>query len=155
MKKINTAHRELHLIDIENELGTSAITTSEITRFRKFYLSANDVPIDAHIVIATSSAQGLLEASVGWPGARTVFIPGKDGADLALVDIALTENVDQRYEKVTIASGDGIFTDTAVRLQNLGVEVTVFARSTCLNTTLWSACHDVHLFSGDDFVLAA
>lgn len=155
MKIINKAQRELHLIDIENELGTGHITSKDVARFREFYLRANNVASDAHIVVAASGAAGLLEASFGWPGARTVFLRGKDGADLSLLEVALTENVDKRYSKVTIASGDGIFTDAANILSDLGVEVTVFARANFLNVDLWSSNSTIRLFSSADFALAA
>jgi predicted nucleotidyltransferase len=155
MKKINKLGRELHLIDIENELGTGSITGADVSHFREYYLRANNVSADAHVVVGVSSAPALLEASFGWPGARTVYLEGKDGADLSLLEIVLTENVDQRYGKVTIASGDGIFTEAATALINLGVEVTIFARATRLNVNLWSTHSTIRLFNAADLALAA
>ena len=124
-KPMNVTNRELHLIDIENETGKSDPTAAEIAQFRSFYCDRNNVPRDAHVVIAASSGATLLEASVGWPGARTTFLPGRDGADLALIDVALDENVDKRYGKVVIASGDHIFAEAVSPLICLGMRVTV------------------------------
>jgi hypothetical protein len=151
----NTANRELHLIDIENELGTGQIKSTDVARFRTFYLKANNVPADAQIVVASSSSQNLLESAFGWPGARTVWLPGHDGADRALLEIAYEENVEKRYHKVVIASGDHIFAEAAESLQNLGVKVRVFARAVFLSVILQSACKDVALYTGNDFRLAA
>ena len=152
---INTAMRELHLIDIENELGSGQVKAEDIARFRSFYLKANNVPADAHIVVAASSSQNLLEAAFGWPGVRTVWLPGHDGADRALLEIAYEENVEKRYEKVVIASGDHIFAEAAEALQDLGVRVKVFARAVFVSVILQTACKDVELYSANDFSLAA
>ena len=152
---INTANRELHLIDIENELGTGQVKAADIARFRTFYLKANNVPADAHIVIAASCSQNLLESAFGWPGARTVWLPGHDGADRALLEIAYEENVEKRYDKVVIASGDHIFAEAAEALQSLGVKVKVFARAVFVSVILRAACNDVELYSATDFSLAA
>lgn len=155
IRHINTANRELHLIDIENELGTGQVKAADIARFRTFYLKANNVPANAHIVVASSSSQNLLESAVGWPGARTVWLPGQDGADRALLEIAYEENVEKRYDKVVIASGDHIFAEAAGALQNLGVKVKVFARAVFVSVILRAACNDVELYSAEDFSLAA
>jgi hypothetical protein len=155
IRHINTANRELHLIDIENELGTGQVKATDIARFRTYYLKANNVPADAHIVVASSSSQNLLESAFGWPGARTVWLPGHDGADRALLEIVYEENVEKRYDKVVIASGDHIFAEAAEALQNLGVKVKVFARAVFISATLQSTCRDVVLYSADDFGLAA
>ncbi|MDH6207979.1 NYN domain-containing protein [Aurantimicrobium minutum] len=155
IQHFNTANRELHLIDIENELGTGQVKAADIARFRTFYLKANNVPANAHIVIAASCSQNLLESAFGWPGARTVWLPGHDGADRALLEIAYEENVEKRYDKVVIASGDHIFAEAAEALQNLGVKVKVFARAVFVSVILRSACNEVLLYSADDFKLAA
>ncbi|BAU99691.1 NYN domain-containing protein [Aurantimicrobium minutum] len=155
IRHINTANRELHLIDIENELGTGQVKSADISRFCTFYLEANNVPADAHIVVASSSSQNLLESAFGWPGARTVWLPGQDGADRALLQIAYEENVEKRYDKVVIASGDHIFAEAAEALQNLGVKVKVFARAVFVSVLLQSACNDIELYSAEDFSLAA
>jgi hypothetical protein len=155
IRHIKTTNRELHLIDIENELGTGAIRAGDIARFRTFYIEANNVPAHAHIVVATSSSQSLLEAAMGWPGARTVWLPGQDGADRALLEVAYEENVEKRYDKIVFASGDHIFAEAAQTLQILGVKVKVFARAVFISVILQSTCKDVELYTADDFSLAA
>ena len=154
-RHINTTNRELHLIDIENELGTGQVQAADIARFRSFYLKANNVPSDAHIVVATSCSQNLLEAAFGWPGARTVWLPGHDGADRALLEIAYEENVEKRYDKVVFASGDHIFAEATESLQNKGVKVKVFARAVFISVQLQASCKHVVLYSANDFELAA
>lgn len=151
----NIGQRELHLVDIENELGTGTPSARDISRFRDFYIATNEVPSDAHIVIAASSKETLLEAAFGWPHARTVFLEGRDGADLALIAVALEENVEKRYGKVVFGSGDHIFADAATTLQALGVVVKFFARAIHVSRFIRECCDDVQLFSAADFSLAA
>jgi hypothetical protein len=154
-KHLNISTRELHLIDIENETGKSNPTAAEIAQFREFYCGRNNVPRDAHIVVAASSGATLIEASMGWPGARTTFLDGRDGADLALIEVAIAENVHSRYGKVVIASGDHIFAEAASTLIHLGVQVTFFARAVFLSRFLRDTSANIRVFSAEDFSLAA
>lgn len=148
-------HRELHLLDIENLLGGSRFSAADVSQFRDFYLAANDVAEDAHIVIATSSAEGLVEAGLGWQHSRTIFRNGHDGADLALLEVIDTEHITDRFTKIVIASGDGIFAHAAERIFAQGIEVTVFAPALAVSGQFTNAAQIVHLFSSADFRLAA
>jgi hypothetical protein len=151
----NFANRELHLIDIENELGTARPQASDIARFRDFYLTANNVPADAHIIIAASGSDNLLQAGIGWPGARRVWLSGHDGADRALIDVVLDEDVENRFGHVVIGSGDHIFADAVEYLERLGVHVKVFARVMYVSAEIRERCQNVELYSSADFCLAA
>ena len=53
-------------------------------------------------------------ADVGynWPGVRLLWRSGPDGADLALRDVLLEENVVDRFDRVILGSGDGLFAET-------------------------------------------
>lgn len=76
-----------------------------------------------HIVIATSHI-GLLHVGSNWGGVRYVVRSGRDGADLALLDV-LSENVVDRFDRLVVASGDGIFTNVVAEIAADGVDVTV------------------------------
>ena len=52
-RKQIAATRELHLIDIENEIGKAEPSATEVAQFRHFYLAFNNVPQDAHIATLT------------------------------------------------------------------------------------------------------
>lgn len=155
MNTITTTARELHLLDIENLLGGSRFTAADVAQFRDFYLEHNHVADDAHIVIATSSAQGVVEAGLGWQRARTIFRCGHDGADLALLEVINTEHVVERFTKIVIASGDGIFADAVDRMFQQGLDVTVFAPALAVSAQFSHAAEIVHLFGANDFHLAA
>lgn len=82
-------------------------------------------------VIIGTSPYGLLYSWSGWGGARPRFVVGSgvNGADLALLEVLREERIEERFDRVVVASGDGIFTDAVARLGAAGVEVTVVARS--------------------------
>ena len=70
---------------------------------------------------------GLLsQASQLMPRARLVTQAGPDGADLALLrEVQDLLWVAQRFDRVVIGSGDGIFSNVAQGLRNLGIAVGV------------------------------
>lgn len=125
--RILSAERELHLIDIENALGDPRFTAEDVAAFRDSYISQMRPARDAQVVIATSSREGQFEVAAGWPGARTVFRLGRDGADRALISVALEEDVTARYGNVVFTTSDKIFTPTVTALREAGVSVAVVA----------------------------
>ena len=94
-----------------------------------------------HVVVATSRI-GLLQVGANWNGVRYVVRSGRDGADLALLDV-LAEDVTNRYEQVLLASGDGIFAPAAAELAAAGVLTTVLGRTGCVARRLQMAASRV------------
>jgi hypothetical protein len=121
-----TPHRRtLHAIDVENLSGGAPLLVETITALRGRYNSAVGVAADAHMVVATSAASTVMDAKLGWGACRPLFHNGKDGADHALLDVLLGENVVTRFTDVVIGSGDHCFAVAARFLRNRGVRVTV------------------------------
>lgn len=124
------------LVDIENILGTTDFDESDVAAARRGIVMAGEVAADAHVTVATSAGASLVQVHSGWPGARLRFRRGCDGADLALAEVALNENLVGRFDRVVIASGDGMFAVVAAWLVEHGVEVTVVARPESLSRAL-------------------
>ena len=79
-----------------------------------------------------------------WPAAtRRLIRSGRDGADLALLEVIEKERIAERFAGVTLGSGDGIFAPAAARLQSLGCVVTVVSRRAGLSRQLRMAFRDV------------
>lgn len=150
-----TTARAIHLVDIENMLGTPFFTVEDAAKFREFYTSQDIYSPGDLVVIATSSTQGLINAGRAWSGARLKFTLGQNGADLALIDVLREEGISSRFARVVIASGDGIFGTEVELLVSAHVDVHVVGRIDhvhhCYATN--QAC--IHLFSVDDLALAA
>ena len=87
-------------------------------------------------------------AFVAWVWARARSVPGygKDGADLALLEV-LQEDVARRFDAVVVASGDGVFADLVMELTGRGVHVTVVAHECALSAQLRLAASEVVLLS--------
>lgn len=142
--------RTLVLVDVENLTVGTHFTAADVAATRVAVQAIASVPADAHVVVATSCGTTLVTAGVGWPGARLVWLPGPDGADLALADVALNEDVADRFDRVVIGSGDGLFAVVACFLTTRGLGVTVVARHRSLSRKLAAAVPDVRVIGIPD-----
>ena len=134
--------RTLHVVDIENLVGTGVPTLALVADVQGRYLARLDLGVCDQVVMAASH-RGLLDAACGWPHARYRVRSGKDGADLELLDVLEHENVAARFSHVVIGSGDGIFGRTAAGLAACGVRITVVSRRGSLNPGLARVAGDV------------
>lgn len=125
------AGRRLHVVDVENLLGTGRPLPAQLAWGARTYRRLTDVGPDDLVVVASSPFLGV-EVGRCWASCRLVVGHGPDGADHALLRVLTDERVDRRFPEVIVASGDGIFTDQVARLQHHHVEVTVVSRATAL-----------------------
>ena len=136
------------LIDVENVVGGPCSTEAcarwarrrledELGRFGERWTDQVWVGVDAG---------GLRSVAWEWRGGRPVEGYGADGADRALLEL-LTDDVPCRFERVLIASGDGIFADATAALAASGVHVTVVAHECGLSRRLRTAASEVVLLS--------
>jgi NYN domain len=134
--------RSIHLVDVENLAGSSAACLGGVAELRWRYEAAADVGLMDHLVIATG-AVAAPAAWFDWSTARRLVRRGINGADHALLGVITSENLAGRFERVVIASGDGIFADACARLQATGCHVTVVTRPEALSTRLRLAVRDI------------
>lgn len=127
--------RAIHLIDVENLVGAALPDVDQIRDLRDIYASAVRPGADDHVIVATSHL-ALKKTGAYWPGARYLARSGRDGADLALLDVIRYEHVAERFTRVTIASGDGVFAQAAAALSIGGCYVTVVSRRNGLSPGL-------------------
>ncbi|HZQ86079.1 MAG TPA: hypothetical protein VFA83_14625 [Acidimicrobiales bacterium] len=130
------------MIDIENLTGTPSPSADEvaaaITGLRAVVAGFDD----AQKVVACSHHAARIVPFV-FPNARYLWRSGPDGADLALLDVMENERVDERFERVTICSGDGAFASAAAWLARAGVVVTAVSLSGHLAARLRLAARHV------------
>lgn len=136
--------RHLILIDIENLTASPAPAAWEvdvaIARLRAHIPGYDD---DQRIVACSHHAARVV--ALAFPGARQIWRSGRDGADLALLDVLENERVENRYGRVTLCTGDGIFTEALARLGRHDVDVTVLALTGHLAARLELAARNVVL----------
>jgi len=139
---VNESERAVHLVDIENLLGSSDITPGAVRRVRGQYDIVAGVTVTDHLIIATGPTAAPA-AWFGWGSARRLLGRGIDGADRALLAVIEAERLAARFSRVVIASGDGIFAEASAALQAGGCQVTVVTRPGSLSTRLRLAVRDV------------
>lgn len=135
----------LVVLDIENMAGTASPTPSELEQIHVQLAEVIDGYDDLQCIVACShrAAPAVMFA---FPRALRRLQSGPNGADLALLTEMGEHRVMDRYEKVTLCSGDGIFTDEVARLGRAGVDVTVVANEGSLaSRLLLAAAHVVTL----------
>jgi hypothetical protein len=141
--KINSRH--LVLIDAENLAATPDPTPEEVEMVREA-LTVVVPDFETAQRIVACSHHAARNVAFAFPGARHLWRSGRNGADLALLDVLGNESVDQRFGRVTLCSGDGIFADSAARLAVANVDVTAVALEGHLSARLsLAACHVVLL----------
>ncbi|MBX7106673.1 MAG: NYN domain-containing protein [Gemmataceae bacterium] len=118
--------RRLVLVDIENIAGGACTTDAIARQARDAVAATGQIGITDHVVIGTSHI-GLIPVGTNWDRARYVVRSGRDGADLALLEV-IAENVVTRFESVVLASGDRIFAPAVADLAAAGVATTVIGR---------------------------
>lgn len=127
--------RRLRLVDVENLVGTGQPRHDDLAWCQRTYRGLDLAGPDDLVVIA-SSPYSTLEVGAAWPSCRLRIAHGESGADRALVRTLLEEAVERRFDQFVIASGDGIFIDPVVWLQQQDVQVAVVARPSSLSTRL-------------------
>jgi hypothetical protein len=132
--------RALHVVDIENLTGLPRPALADVVACHEAY---RPLIRDHDLVVVACNHGAFLAAAWGWPDARWLVRSGENGADHALLDVLIYERVEQRFETVVVASGDGVFADTVARLGGLGVTVTVVARPGSLSRRLRMAARHV------------
>jgi hypothetical protein len=140
------AGRQLILIDIENLTATPKPTADEVvsavTTLRML------VPgFDASQRIVACGHRAAPTVAFAFPRARHLWRSGPDGADCALLAVLENEDVDKRFERVTICSGDGIFAPVAAWLGGVDVDVTVVSLRGHLAARLQLAARHVTLLA--------
>jgi hypothetical protein len=123
------------VVDIENLAGVALPTLAMVSEVQGRYVACLGFRDGDQVVLAVSHL-ALLNAGLGWPHARYRVRSGKDGADLALIDVLEHENVAARFGHVVIGSGDGLFGRTAAKLADRGVRITVVSRRASLSPGL-------------------
>jgi hypothetical protein len=135
--------RTLHLVDAENLAGSPCFTLVDAAAVQRAYCTVLSPGSDDQFVVATSH-HAALPTWFAWPHAtRRLVQSGPDGADLALLAVIEREGVVERFSRVVIGSGDGIFALAAARLRASGCAVTVISRRTGLSRALRLAVADI------------
>lgn len=134
--------RSIHLIDIENQLGTPYCEASRIQAWFQDYARMTEYAPGDLIVMGSSSTQTLFQIHASGITCRKVLQRGRDGADIALLQVMEGEDLSQRFERIYCASGDHAFTDVVSWLGG-DAQMIVVSRPSGLSKRLRMAACDV------------
>jgi hypothetical protein len=118
--------RSLVLVDIENVVGGAVMLVEQAINAHVAIAEAVSLVGGEHVVIGTSHV-GVMATGLGWRGPRILARSGRNGADMALLEVLKEEHVEERFDEVVLVSGDGIFSEAVAALETAGVNVTVVA----------------------------
>ncbi|MBG0830366.1 NYN domain-containing protein [Planomonospora sp. ID67723] len=127
--------RSVHLLDVENLVGAPRPATSDVVTMMDHYRKR--VPasgMDQYVAAVNHGA--LVTVGLALAGIQILVRSGRDGADEALCEVIRFDHLDDRFERVIIGSGDGIFTELADWLRRRGVQVVVVSRPDALSYRL-------------------
>lgn len=143
--------RSIHLVDIENQLGTPFFNTQAVDAWFEDYARLVDYRTEDLIVVGTSTWRTVWEVERSVVPCRKLFRRGPDGADQVLQQVMWEEELPARFDRVLCASGDGGFTDAVAALGSLGAHVVVVSRLSCLSKRLRLAASEVITLPEDRF----
>lgn len=114
------------LVDIENMAGTPTPSRDDVISVMERLNSVIPELLEAQTVVACSH-QAAPVVVFTWRRARHLWRSGKNGADLALLEVLVEEQVHEHFDSVTLCSGDGSLADVVGWLGTVGVEVNVIS----------------------------
>jgi len=120
--------RTAYFLDVDNLCGTGLAPKHQVEGAliairAKFHPSTDDQ------IYCAATAKAAFYCKQYWPNCSVRVGRGVDGSDICLLNDADPQWLSKRFERVVIASADGIFADLAIELQKLGVKVIIAATS--------------------------
>ncbi|EYT53304.1 hypothetical protein H488_0107460 [Kocuria sp. UCD-OTCP] len=135
--------RSIHLIDIENQLGTPFFVAEAVNGWFEDYARLANYQLGDLVVVGTTARATVWEIERSAVPCRKLFRLGPDGADRVLQEVMWDENLPARFDRIVCASGDGGFTDVVAALGAAGGCVVVVSRLSCLSKRLRMAAGEV------------
>lgn len=135
--------RTVHLIDLENLVGSGHLTESLAHEAFSAY-STLGVVCPGDLVVVGVSHHNLIAAAYGWPHVRCRARSGPNGADLLLQEVMAEEHLEDRFGAAILATGDGGFAEPIAALIGRGLPVGVVAPAGRLSTKLRLAATAVY-----------
>jgi uncharacterized LabA/DUF88 family protein len=120
--KSTKSGRTAFFVDIDNICG-SGLAPKLMVESSVGAIKSRYRPESTDLVYCAATALAAYHCKAVWPGCSVRVGRGQDGSDLQLLNDAKPEWLAARFERVVIASGDGIFAPLAQKLIDLGVIV--------------------------------
>ena len=153
--------RTLHVVDVENLNGSAQCLQPDVTAVCLRYRDVAGFRRGDHEVLASSHFAAESGALYGWDGhPQWKLRSGEHGADLELLEVLRPEMIIGHFDRIVIASGDGIFARPCLDLWREGIDITVVARNAAaLSGRIRGVATDIRFLDtfdsyGDDLAVA-
>jgi len=124
--------RAMHLIDIENLCMAANPSFEQVAEARRSYLELVKPGEYDQFLVTVSSRHNLAAAAFGWSGADLKCREGHDGADYLLAEAILDGHLEDRFDKIVVASGDGGLAPFVHKLTKILKNVLVVSQPTAI-----------------------
>ncbi len=107
-------------------------TLEMVAEARRTYLELVQPGENDQFLVAVSSRHNLAAAAFGWAGAVLKCREGHDGADCLLAEAMLDGRLEDRFDKIVVASGDGGLAPFVQKMTKLLKNVLVVSQPTAI-----------------------
>jgi hypothetical protein len=136
--------RHLHLVDLEN-LGVTYPGAPVLPGTGDLYRDVTAPGPDDQFIVGADATR-IFDLYREFPGSRLCVGRGPDGGELAVLRMVDLDLIVERYDALTIASGDGLFAPVARLAQRRGLPVRVVSRRNGLARSLRSFADEIVMF---------
>ena len=136
------AIRHAVFIDVENLAGCPCPSPFDVS-FVESKVRECVPDLDHAQCVVACNHRAARTVAFAFPGALRRWRSGTDGADLALLEEMNDLRIMKRFARVTLFSGDGIFTPAMAALAAAGIETTVVSWESQLSRSLRMAAQHV------------
>lgn len=126
--------RHLHLVDIEN-LGV-AVSGGPVAKGTGVVYRKVATPGRFDQFLVGADASRIFDIDREFPGVRRYAGRGPDGGENAILDDVDPDLLAQRFDALTVGSGDGRFCDIATEVRSQGLHLRVISRPERLSRRL-------------------
>jgi len=127
--------RTAYFLDIDNLTGSGQPSSDGVKEvLDQFEDCCNPSKLDQ--VYCAGTAVSAYHCADYRPNYRVAIGRGQDGADRRLLEFADPEHISQRFHRVVIGSGDGIFAGVANEFNRRGLEVNILVGKGAVSAAL-------------------
>ena len=116
--------RTAYFLDVDN-LCQSGLAPKHMVEASLMAIRMRFQPNETDQIFCAATAKAAFFCKQYWPKCSVRVGRGADGSDLRLLNDADPVWLSKRFNRVVIASADGIFAELAQQLQQLGVKVVI------------------------------
>ena len=137
--------RAFCVVDLEN-LAQGSANVGHLSRYLQRVVDSVTSTFQTHITVVATGPRAIDQSPEilwDWNGCRFLTGHGLDGADNELISVLTDEPAAAASSHILVWSGDGIFSESLLRLRCHGCRISVLGPCGSISDRLYSVAHDV------------